>query len=70
MKRKLKPYSFPIDDELKDALQELADRDSRTLANYVRLILEQHAIEQQALAFESGVRVRRPLPQRSELMAV
>jgi predicted DNA-binding protein len=49
---KLKPYSFPITDELKEALQKLAAADSRTLANYVRTVLERHARDQGALVHE------------------
>jgi predicted DNA-binding protein len=42
MKEKLKPYSFPISDELKESLQQLADADRRLLASYIRATLEKH----------------------------
>jgi predicted DNA-binding protein len=45
----LKPYSVPITDELKDALKRLAAVERRPAANYVRMVLEQHAIEAGAL---------------------
>lgn len=42
MKERLKPYSFPMSDELREALQALADADHRLLANYIRATLEKH----------------------------
>ena len=40
MKEKLKPYSFPMSDELRESLQLLADADHRLLASYIRMTLE------------------------------
>lgn len=42
---RLKPYSFPISDELKESLQLLAAADHRPTANYIRLLLEKHVEE-------------------------
>ena len=42
MKEKLKPYSFPMSDELRESLQLLADADHRLLASYIRMTLEKH----------------------------
>jgi hypothetical protein len=42
---KLKPYSFPMPDRLRAALQALADGEQRPLANYIRLVLERHVAE-------------------------
>jgi predicted DNA-binding protein len=39
---KLKNYSFPMSDELRESLQRLADADHRLLASYIRTTLEKH----------------------------
>ena len=45
MKDRLKPYSVPISDELKESLKLLAAADNRLLANYIRATLEKHVEE-------------------------
>jgi predicted DNA-binding protein len=42
MKERLKPYSVPISEQLKQDLETLAANDSRPAANYVRRVLEDH----------------------------
>ena len=41
-------YTLRIPEELRDALQALADADKRTLANYVQMVLEAHVEGQNA----------------------
>jgi predicted DNA-binding protein len=37
--------SFKVRQELKETLQNLADDDSRSLSNYIRIILKEHIKE-------------------------
>lgn len=37
--------SFKVRQELKETLQKLADDDSRSLANYIRIVLKKHLDE-------------------------
>jgi hypothetical protein len=48
MDERLKPYSFPMGNELRAALQTLADADHRPLANFIRLKLEEVVREARA----------------------
>lgn len=48
MKDKLKPFTVPISDELKNELKRLAEQDSRPPANYARMVLEKHVRESKA----------------------
>jgi predicted DNA-binding protein len=41
----LKPFSVPLDENLKTNLEMLAKNDSRLLAPYVRKVLEEHVQE-------------------------
>ena len=44
--------SVRMEEELRDALETLAQRDARPLSNYVRVILERHARQAGALTGE------------------
>jgi predicted DNA-binding protein len=46
-KPKHKPFSVPLPEDLKKAIDRLAKADSRPAASYVRLVLEKHIQEAQ-----------------------
>jgi hypothetical protein len=42
---KTAPFSMRLDEDLKAALQKMADEDNRSLTNYIETLLRQHVAD-------------------------